>query len=46
MTLNILFLSVSIKKRKFNREEAAQQQMVEQLYEQNKDRQISMYHLF
>jgi uncharacterized protein (TIGR02413 family) len=46
MTLNILFFSVTIKKRKFNLEEAAQQQMVEQLYEENKDRQISLYHLF
>lgn len=28
-----------------NLEEAARQEMVEMLYEQNKDRQITMYHL-
>ncbi|OLS41607.1 YrzI family small protein [Bacillus sp. MRMR6] len=45
MTLNILFFSITIKKRKMNLQEAAQQEMVERLYEQNKDRQISMYHV-
>jgi uncharacterized protein (TIGR02413 family) len=46
MTLNILFFSVTIKKRKINLEEAAQQEMVERLYQEYRDRQISMYHLF
>jgi uncharacterized protein (TIGR02413 family) len=46
MTLNILFFSITIKKREINLEEAAQQEMVEKLYEANKDRQISMYHLY
>ncbi|MFD0827462.1 YrzI family small protein [Neobacillus sp. M.A.Huq-85] len=46
MTLNILFFSITIKKRKMSLEEAAQQEMVEKLYEQTKDRQSSMYHIF
>ncbi|MGZ4160772.1 MAG: YrzI family small protein [Neobacillus sp.] len=45
MTLNILFFSITIKRNKMNLEEAARQEMVEMLYEQNKDRQITMYHL-
>jgi uncharacterized protein (TIGR02413 family) len=44
MTLNILFFSITIKKRNMSLQEAAQQEMVEKLYEQNKDRQISMLH--
>lgn len=44
MTLNILFLTITIKKRKINFEDAAQQEMVQKIYEENKDRQISMYH--
>jgi uncharacterized protein (TIGR02413 family) len=45
MTLNIFFLSITINKRKMDLQDAAQQEMVERLYEQNKDRQISMYHV-
>jgi uncharacterized protein (TIGR02413 family) len=45
MTLNILFFSITIKKRKMNQEEAARLEMVEKLYEQNKDRQVSLHHL-
>lgn len=41
MTLNILFLTITIKKRKKSREEAIHQEMVNQLYEKYKDRQIS-----
>ncbi|MEH7300271.1 YrzI family small protein [Neobacillus drentensis] len=44
MTLNILFFSITIKKRKVDLEKATQQEMVEKLYDQNKDRQISMHH--
>lgn len=44
MTLNILFFSITIKKRNVSPEEAMHQEMVEKLYEQNQDRQISMYH--
>jgi uncharacterized protein (TIGR02413 family) len=45
MTLNILFFSITLKKRKESLQEASQNEMVEKLYEQHKDRQISMYHL-
>ncbi|MFD0827463.1 YrzI family small protein [Neobacillus sp. M.A.Huq-85] len=44
MTLNILFLSITIKKRRISVEEAMHQEMVERLYEENRDRQISMHH--
>ncbi|WP_084374915.1 YrzI family small protein [Neobacillus soli] len=44
MTLNILFFSITFKKREVSLKEAANQEMVEKLYEQNKDRQISMHH--
>ncbi|TDK61634.1 YrzI family small protein [Bacillus salipaludis] len=44
MTLNILFLSITIKKRRISAEEAMHQEMVEKLYEENRDRQISMHH--
>jgi len=43
MTLNILFFSITIKKRNISLEEAVNQEMVEKLYDQNKDRQISMH---
>ncbi|MDQ0197210.1 YrzI family small protein [Neobacillus ginsengisoli] len=42
MTMNILFFSITIKKRQLSLEDAAHQEMVEKLYEQNKDRQIFM----
>jgi uncharacterized protein (TIGR02413 family) len=45
MTLNIIFFTITIKKREWNLEEEVHQEMIEKLYEQNKDRQISMYHL-
>jgi uncharacterized protein (TIGR02413 family) len=45
MTLNILFFSVTITKRKVNLDEAIHQERVEKLYEEYKDHQISMYHL-
>ncbi|MBV7505907.1 YrzI family small protein [Bacillus sp. sid0103] len=43
MTLNIIFFSITIKKRKVSTEEAIHQEMVEKLYEQNKDRQASVF---
>ncbi|WML45475.1 YrzI family small protein [Neobacillus sp. PS3-40] len=43
MTLNILFFTVTIKKREINHENIANQEMVEKLYDEYKDRQISMY---
>jgi uncharacterized protein (TIGR02413 family) len=45
MTLNILFFTIEIKKREKNIEAAVRQEMVEKLYEENKDRQISVHHL-
>ncbi|MCM2531568.1 YrzI family small protein [Neobacillus pocheonensis] len=42
MTLNILFFSITIKRRKISLEEADHQEMVKKLYEENKDRQMSM----
>ncbi|MED3563197.1 MULTISPECIES: YrzI family small protein [Bacillus] len=44
MTLNILFLSITIKKRRISVEEAIHQEMVEKIYQENKDRQIYMHH--
>ena len=43
MTLNIFFFSITITKRKVSTQEAVHQKMVEELYEQHKDRQISMH---
>ncbi|MFK9091371.1 YrzI family small protein [Bacillus salipaludis] len=43
MTLNILFFSITFKKREVSLEEAVQQEKVEKLYDQTKDRQISMH---
>ncbi|MDR6122273.1 YrzI family small protein [Neobacillus drentensis] len=43
MTLNILFLTITINKRRMSLEEAAHQEMVDKLYEKNRDRQVSMH---
>ncbi|WP_413308614.1 YrzI family small protein [Bacillus sp. 1P10SD] len=43
MTLNILFLTITINKRRISLEEAAHQEMVDKLYEKNRDRQVSMH---
>jgi uncharacterized protein (TIGR02413 family) len=45
MTLNILFFSISIKKRPADLDAAVREEMVEQLYQQTKDRQVSVHHL-
>lgn len=45
MTLNIFFFSITINKREFNLEEAVHDEHVEKLYQQNKDRQVSVHHL-
>jgi uncharacterized protein (TIGR02413 family) len=42
MTLNILFLSITIKKRSLNLEEAIEHERIKKLYEENKDRQMIM----
>ena len=43
MTLNILFLTITINKRRISLEEATHQEMVDKLYEKNRDRQVSMH---
>jgi uncharacterized protein (TIGR02413 family) len=45
MTLNLFFLLITFKKREVSLEEVARQELIENLYEQNKDRQISMHRL-
>ncbi|MEH7109544.1 MULTISPECIES: YrzI family small protein [Bacillaceae] len=42
MTLNILFFSITIKKQAVNLDDAIHQEMVEKLYEEHKDRQMTM----
>lgn len=42
MTLHILFLTVTIKKRELSKKQADQQEMVRKLYEEHRDRQLSM----
>ena len=42
MTLNIFFLSITIKKREIDLQSAVNNELAENLYEQNKDRQASM----
>lgn len=46
MTLNILFLTITISKRKKTQEEVNHQQFVDSIYEQNKDRQFTLYRPF
>ncbi|MDF2857276.1 MAG: hypothetical protein K0Q87_3127 [Neobacillus sp.] len=43
MTLNILFLSITIKKQQLSMEEAINHERVEKLYEEIKDRQVSIH---
>jgi uncharacterized protein (TIGR02413 family) len=45
MTLNILFFTITIRKRSINSKEVIQQEMVEKLYEDHKDRSITMYRI-
>lgn len=46
MTLNILFFTVTIKKRKISAEEALREEMANKIMEENKDRQFTMYRPF
>jgi uncharacterized protein (TIGR02413 family) len=43
MTLNIFFLTITIKKRTISSEELIHQEMTNKIYEENKDRQYSLY---
>ena len=45
MTLNIFFISITFKKRQESLQKATRNEMIEKLYEEHKDRQISVYHL-
>jgi uncharacterized protein (TIGR02413 family) len=45
MTLNIFFISITLTKRKESLQQAERNEMIEKLYEQNKERQLSVYHL-
>jgi uncharacterized protein (TIGR02413 family) len=45
MTLNILFISITIKKREMSIEEAVHQEQIEKIYEESKDRQLSVYRI-
>ncbi len=46
MTLNILFLTITIKKRRITVEEALHNEKVMKIYEENRDRQMTMYRPF
>ncbi|MED3571535.1 YrzI family small protein [Cytobacillus praedii] len=46
MTLNILFFTITIKKRNVSIEEVIHNQMVKKIQEDNRDRQFSMYRHF
>jgi uncharacterized protein (TIGR02413 family) len=46
MTLNILFFTVSINKRKITEREMIQYEMVNKLEEENRYRQATFLHLF
>lgn len=46
MTLNILFLTVTIKKRHVSAEDIVREQMAKKIIEQNRDRQFSIYRPF
>jgi len=43
MTLNIIFFTITIKRRDITIEEALHNQKIEKMYDEIKDRQISMY---
>jgi uncharacterized protein (TIGR02413 family) len=45
MTLNILFFSITVKKREESLQEAIRNEQIEKLYDQHKDRQVTAYHL-
>ncbi|MEC1522887.1 YrzI family small protein [Neobacillus niacini] len=45
MTLNILFLSITIKKREMSMEEASHHEQIKKIYETTKDRQLSVHRI-
>ncbi|HYK72270.1 MAG TPA: YrzI family small protein [Pseudoneobacillus sp.] len=46
MTLNILFLTITIKKRLMSQEEYSHYQMVKKIEEENRYRQANIYRMF
>jgi uncharacterized protein (TIGR02413 family) len=46
MTLNILFLTIKIKKRKMSTSEINQYEMIKQIEEENRNRQASLIRMF
>ncbi|WP_084028941.1 YrzI family small protein [Bacillus sp. J33] len=46
MTLNIFFLTITIKKRQLTAEDILHEEMVKKIQDQNRDRQFSMYRPF
>jgi uncharacterized protein (TIGR02413 family) len=46
MTLNILFLTIKIKKRKLTTTEINQFEMIKQIEEENRNRQTSLIRMF
>jgi uncharacterized protein (TIGR02413 family) len=45
MTLNIFFLSITIKKREINLQSAVNNELAHKVYEQHKNHQASMFRL-
>lgn len=43
MTINILFFTISIKKRKISLEEAVEEERVEKLYDKHKEQRMSFH---
>lgn len=46
MTLNILFFTVTIKKRALTAEDAIRNEQAERMYQENKDRQYSIQRFY
>ncbi|WP_077247556.1 YrzI family small protein [Bacillus sp. FJAT-27225] len=46
MTLNIFFITVTIKRRQMDPEEIIKREQISKITEENKDRQFSMYRPF
>ncbi|MFE8696797.1 YrzI family small protein [Cytobacillus sp. FJAT-53684] len=46
MTLNILFLTITIKKRNISIEEVLHNEMIKKIHDENRDRQFSLYRHF
>ncbi|QED48722.1 YrzI family small protein [Cytobacillus dafuensis] len=46
MTLNIFFLTITIKKRELSIEEILHDQMVKKIQDENRDRQYTMYRTY